>query len=114
MERRILFVSLLPTLALAFALTGSCGEGPTEVRPVAGVLDSTPAFVVTELSEAFRIGFMLFLAFLIVVLIVASILLALGMSMVSPTIISIPFKILLFVVLDGWARLLQGMVTGYQ
>lgn len=73
-----------------------------------------PAFVVTELSEAFRIGFMLFLAFLIVDLIVATILLALGMSMVSPTIISIPFKILLFVVLDGWARLLQGVVLGYQ
>jgi type III secretion protein R len=73
-----------------------------------------PAFVVTELSEAFRIGFMLFLAFLIVDLIVANILLALGMSMVSPTIISIPFKILLFVVLDGWARLLQGIVLGYQ
>jgi type III secretion protein R len=72
-----------------------------------------PAFVVTELSEAFRIGFMLFLAFLIVDLIVASILLALGMSMVSPTIISVPFKILLFVALDGWARLLQGTVTGY-
>jgi len=72
-----------------------------------------PAFVVTELSAAFRIGFMLFLAFLIVDLIVASILLALGMSMVSPTIISIPFKLLLFVVLDGWARLLQGIVLGY-
>lgn len=73
-----------------------------------------PAFVVTELTEAFRIGFMLFLAFLIVDLIVANILLAMGMSMVSPTIISIPFKILLLVALDGWARLLQGIVLGYE
>jgi type III secretion protein R len=72
-----------------------------------------PAFIVTELTEAFRIGFVLFLAFLIVDLIVSVILLSLGMSMVSPTIISVPFKILLFVVLDGWARLLQGLVLGY-
>jgi type III secretion protein R len=73
-----------------------------------------PAFTVSELTEAFRIGFILFLAFLIVDLIVANILLAMGMSMVSPTLISIPFKLLLFVVLDGWARLLQGLVLGYQ
>lgn len=73
-----------------------------------------PAFTVSELSEAFRIGFMLFLAFLIVDLIVANVLLALGMAMVSPTIISVPFKLLLFVVLEGWARLLQGLVLGYQ
>jgi type III secretion protein R len=72
-----------------------------------------PAFIVTELSEAFRIGFVLFLAFLIVDLIVSVVLLSMGMSMVSPTIISVPFKILLFVVLDGWARLLQGLVLGY-
>ncbi len=73
-----------------------------------------PAFTVTEMSEAFRIGFMLFLAFLVIDLIVANVLLALGMSMVSPTIISVPFKLLLFVLLDGWARLLQGLVIGYQ
>ncbi|WP_407924134.1 type III secretion system export apparatus subunit SctR [Piscinibacter terrae] len=73
-----------------------------------------PAFTVTELGEAFRIGFVLFVAFLIIDLVVANILLALGMSMVSPTIISVPFKLLLFVMLDGWARLLQGLVLGYQ
>lgn len=72
-----------------------------------------PAFTVSELTEAFQVGFMLFLAFVIVDLIVANVLLSMGMSMVSPTIISIPFKILLFVVLDGWARLLQGLVLGY-
>ncbi len=73
-----------------------------------------PAFTVTELGEAFRIGFMLFVAFLLVDMVVASILLALGMSMVSPTLISVPFKLLLFVMLDGWARLMQGVVLGYQ
>lgn len=73
-----------------------------------------PSFTVSELTNAFRIGFVLFLAFVIVDLIIATLLLAFGMSMVSPTLISVPFKVLLFVVLDGWARLLQGLVLGYQ
>lgn len=73
-----------------------------------------PAFTVSELTEAFRIGFILFLAFLLVDMVVAVVLLAFGMAMVSPTIISVPFKLLLFVTLDGWARLLQGLVLGYQ
>ncbi|MES2888922.1 MAG: type III secretion system export apparatus subunit SctR [Pseudomonadota bacterium] len=72
-----------------------------------------PGFTVSELTAAFKIGFILYLAFLLVDLIVANILLALGMSMVSPTIIAVPFKLLLFVALDGWARLLQGLVLGY-
>ena len=72
-----------------------------------------PGFTVSELTAAFKTGFILYLAFLLVDLIVANILLALGMSMVSPTIISVPFKLLLFVALDGWARLLQGLVLGY-
>jgi type III secretion protein R len=72
-----------------------------------------PGFTVSELTAAFKVGFILYLAFLLVDLIVANILLALGMSMVSPTIIAVPFKLLLFVALDGWARLLQGLVLGY-
>jgi type III secretion protein R len=79
----------------------------------ADLLVLVPAFTVSELTEAFKVGFMLFLAFLIVDLIVANVLLALGMSMVSPTLLSIPFKLLLFVMLDGWARLLQGVVLTY-
>jgi type III secretion protein R len=73
-----------------------------------------PAFMVTELTDAFRIGFILFLAFLLVDFVIATVLLALGMSMVSPTIISVPFKLLLFVMLEGWSRLLQGLILGYQ
>lgn len=73
-----------------------------------------PSFTVSELTDAFRIGFILFLAFVLVDLIIAVILLAFGMNMVAPTLISVPFKVLLFVVLDGWARLVQGMVIGYQ
>ncbi len=73
-----------------------------------------PGFTVSELTSAFTIGFVIYLAFVVVDLIVANILLALGMSMVSPTVISVPFKLLLFVVLDGWERLAQGLVLTYQ
>lgn len=72
-----------------------------------------PAFTVSELTEAFRIGFVLFLAFVMVDLIIAVMLVSFGMNMVSPTLISVPFKVLLFVVLEGWTRLLQGMIMGY-
>jgi len=73
-----------------------------------------PSFTVSELTAAFRIGFVLYLAFVIVDLVVANILLAMGMSMVSPTVISTPFKLLLFVALDGWQRLVQGLVLSYR
>jgi type III secretion protein R len=87
--------------------------GKAREAGAADLLVLVPAFTVSELTEAFKVGFMLFLAFLIVDLIVANVLLALGMSMVSPTLLSIPFKLLLFVMLDGWARLLQGVVLTY-
>jgi type III secretion protein R len=73
-----------------------------------------PGFTVSELTEAFTIGFVIYLAFVVVDLIVANVLLALGMAMISPTVISVPFKLLLFVVLDGWERLAQGLVLTYQ
>ncbi len=73
-----------------------------------------PAFVVTELGEAFAIGFLLFLPFLIVDLVVSNILLALGMQMLSPTQVSLPFKLLLFVGIDGWGLLSQALVAGYR
>jgi flagellar biosynthetic protein FliP len=62
-----------------------------------------PAFVTSELETAFQIGFMIFLPFLVIDLVVASVLMSLGMMMLSPTIISLPFKLLLFVLVDGWA-----------
>jgi type III secretion protein R len=73
-----------------------------------------PAFVVTELIEAFALGFAIYLPFLIIDLVVANVLLALGMQMMSPTQISLPFKLLLFVAVDGWGLLAQTLVTGYQ
>src|SRR5262245_61564672 len=69
-----------------------------------------PAFVVTELTEAFAIGFLIFLPFLVIDLVVANVLLALGMQMLSPTQVSLPFKLLLFVAIDGWGLLAQALV----
>ncbi|MCC6809297.1 MAG: type III secretion system export apparatus subunit SctR [Deltaproteobacteria bacterium] len=73
-----------------------------------------PSFVVSELSEAFQIGFVLFVPFLVVDIVVSNILMALGMQMLSPTTISLPFKLLLFVMVDGWYLLTKGLVVGYQ
>jgi type III secretion protein R len=72
-----------------------------------------PAFVVTELTEAFLIGFVLFLPFLVIELTVSNVLLSLGMHMLSPTQVSLPFKLLLFVAVNGWQLLAYGLVMGY-
>ena len=72
-----------------------------------------PAFTVSELTAAFEIGFLIYLPFIAIDLIVSNILLAMGMMMVSPMTISLPFKLLLFVLLDGWARLIHGIVRTY-
>ncbi len=72
-----------------------------------------PAFVVSELAVAFQIGFLIFLPFLIIDLVVSNILMALGMMMLSPTTVSLPFKLLLFVLVDGWVKLSHGLVLSY-
>lgn len=72
-----------------------------------------PSFCISELTKAFQIGFLLYLPFIIIDLIVSNILLAMGMMMVSPMTISLPFKLLLFVLLDGWTRLIHGLVLSY-
>jgi type III secretion protein R len=73
-----------------------------------------PAFVVTELLEAFALGFAIYLPFLVIDLVVANVLLALGMQMLNPSQVSLPFKLLLFVAIDGWGLLAQALVTGYK
>lgn len=73
-----------------------------------------PAFTVSELSVAFEIGFLIFLPFLVVDLVIANILMAMGMQMLSPTTVSLPFKLLLFVLIDGWVKLTHGLVLTYQ
>lgn len=72
-----------------------------------------PAFVTAELTKAFQIGVLLYLPFIVVDLVVTNVLTALGMMMVSPTVISLPFKLLLFVAADGWSRLTHGLVMSY-
>ena len=72
-----------------------------------------PSFCVSELTKAFEIGFLVYLPFLAIDIIVSNILLAMGMMMVSPVTISLPFKLLLFVLVNGWARLIQGLIQSY-
>ena len=72
-----------------------------------------PSFMVTELLEAFALGFALYLPFLVIDLVVGNVLLSLGMQMMNPTQVSLPFKLLLFVAIDGWGLLAQALVTGY-
>jgi type III secretion protein R len=72
-----------------------------------------PAFVSSELTRAFEIGFLLFLPFLIIDVIVSNILMAMGMMMVSPTVISLPLKLFMFVAVDGWSRLMHGLILSY-
>jgi type III secretion protein R len=72
-----------------------------------------PAFTVSELTAAFKIGFLLFLPFIIIDLVISNILMAMGMMMLSPTTVSLPFKLLLFVLIDGWMKLSHGLVLTY-
>ena len=72
-----------------------------------------PAFIVSELKTAFMIGFIIFLPFLIIDILAASVLMAMGMMMVPPTVIALPFKIMLFVLVDGWSLLIGSMVKSF-
>jgi type III secretion protein R len=72
-----------------------------------------PAFVVGELAVAFEIGFLIFLPFLVIDLVISNILMAMGMMMLSPTTVSMPFKLLLFVLIDGWVKLTHGLILTY-
>jgi type III secretion protein R len=72
-----------------------------------------PAFVTSELRRAFEIGFLIFIPFLVIDMVIANLLLALGMHMLSPTTVSLPFKLLLFVVADGWSLVVRGLMQSY-
>ena len=73
-----------------------------------------PAFTITELTKAFQIGFLLYLPFVAIDLIISNVLLAMGMMMLPPMMVSMPFKLLLFVTLDGWLKISQGLLLSYQ
>jgi flagellar biosynthesis protein FliP len=72
-----------------------------------------PAFIISELKTAFQIGFLIFLPFLIIDLVVSSTLMSMGMVMLPPVFISLPFKILLFVLVDGWSLITQSVVQSF-
>jgi flagellar biosynthetic protein FliP len=99
-----------PDLALFMKLGGAAQmETPAEV-PLRMVV---PAFVTSELKTAFQIGFLIFLPFLIIDLIVASVLMSMGMMMLSPVLVSLPFKLMLFVLVDGWNLLIASLVASF-
>lgn len=89
-------------------------EGHAENLKEDSFLILIPAFTISELTSAFKIGFLLYLPFIIIDLVISNILLAMGMMMVSPMTISLPFKLLLFVLINGWSRLVHGLVLTYQ
>lgn len=103
---RVLFFNLSQQLAQ------KNGNDPNEIKPE-DFRVVIPAFVTQQLTEAFQIGFILFIPFLIIDMVVANILQAMGMFMLSPTIISLPFKLLLFVMINGWELLIKNLVLGY-
>ena len=72
-----------------------------------------PAFVTSELKTAFQIGFMVFIPFVIIDMVVASVLMSMGMMMLSPVLISLPFKLMLFVLVDGWNLLVGSLVASF-
>jgi type III secretion protein R len=72
-----------------------------------------PSFATSQLKEAFQVGFLVFVPFLIIDMVVANVLLSMGMSMLSPVVISLPFKLLLFVLVDGWYLIVRGLVLSY-
>ena len=84
-------------------------ENPKNIEDVPLTV-AVPAFMISELKTAFQIGFLLYLPFLVIDMVVASVLMSMGMMMLPPVMISLPFKILIFVMIDGWNLLIENMV----
>ncbi len=97
---------------VAFFLQLSRSKPPESAKDLT-LWEVAPAFMISELRTAFEIGFIIFIPFIVIDLVVANILLALGMMMLSPTIISLPFKILIFVAVDGWSLIVNGLVQSF-
>lgn len=97
---------------VAFFLQMNRNKPPNSPKELT-LWEVAPAFMVSELRTAFEIGFIIFIPFIVIDLVVANILLALGMMMLSPTIISLPFKILIFVAVDGWSLIVNGLVQSF-
>jgi len=99
-----------PDLALFIRLSRVTPPKTKEDVPLRVLM---PAFVTSELKTAFQIGFMVFIPFLIIDMVVASVLMSMGMMMLSPVLISLPFKLMLFVLVDGWGLLLGSLVASF-
>lgn len=97
---------------LAFFIELSGKPQPATPADVS-IFDVAPAFMVGELKKSFEIGFIIFVPFVILDLVVANVLLALGMMMLSPTIISLPFKLLIFIAVDGWGLVVNGLIQSF-
>jgi flagellar biosynthetic protein FliP len=91
-------------------IAGVGADIPHQELPMTVII---PAFVTSELKTAFQIGFMIFIPFLIIDLVVASVLMAMGMMMLSPMIVSLPFKLMMFVLVDGWLLVMGSLATSY-
>ncbi len=94
-------------------LTNVAGRDLPEDRSEVGMSTLVPAFVLSELKQAFIIGFIIFIPFLVIDIVVSGALMALGMMMMPPVMVSLPFKLLLFVLVDGWALIITSLVTSY-
>ena len=99
-----------PDLALFAGLAGDDAYQTTDDVPLTVLL---PSFLTSELKTAFQIGFLIFIPFLIIDLVVSSVLMSMGMMMLSPMLISLPFKIMLFVLVDGWALLIGTLAASF-
>ena len=97
-------------IGLFLEMRGIKGSVTPDELPASVVI---PAFVISELRTAFQIGFLIYLPFLVIDLVVSSVLMSMGMLMLPPVMISLPFKILLFVLVDGWHLLVQSLVAGF-
>lgn len=97
---------------LQFFVTLTRKEAPKSIEDVT-IFEVAPAYILSELKTAFEIGFIIFVPFIVLDLVVANVLLALGMFMLSPTIISLPFKLLIFIAVDGWGLIVNGLVGSF-
>jgi flagellar biosynthetic protein FliP len=97
-------------LALFIKISG--GKKPEKQADV-GLAALIPAFVISELKTAFQIGFLIYIPFLIIDMVVASVLLSMGMMMLPPVMVSLPFKLLLFVLVDGWFLVISSLVQSF-
>lgn len=110
-ERQVAF--FVSTAERLWAKKDENGEVQPAVVDPKSYFILVPSFCVSELTKAFQIGFLIYLPFIAIDIIVSNILLAMGMMMVSPVTISLPFKLLLFVMVNGWTLLIQGLVQSY-